>query len=255
MAGSLEGKVALVTGGSSGIGRASALAFAREGAQVVVADVNPSGGEETLDRIKEMGGEAIFVRADVSSAADVEAMVSRTVEFYGGVDCAFNNAGISVPVRGPMHEFPEEMWDQVVNINLKGVWLCMKFEIRHMLQAGGGTIVNTASIMGPVGSPTGNMAYNASKHAVVGMTKTAAIEYAQSGIRVNAVCPGYILTPLLEQGLLSDPGQEEKIIGRHPMGRLGTPEEIAESVVWLCSDAASFVTGHTMTVDGGYVAQ
>ena len=131
----------------------------------------------------------------------------------------------------------------------------MKFEIRHMLQAGGGTIVSTASIMGLVGSPTGNMAYNASKHAVVGMTKTAAIEYAQSGIRVNAVCPGYILTPLLEQGILSDPGQEEKIIGRDPMGRLGTPEEIAESVVWLCSDAAAFVTGHTMTVDGGYVAQ
>ena len=202
-----------------------------------------------------MGGEAIFVRADVSSAADVEAMVSRTVETYGGVDCAFNNAGISVPVRGPMHEFPEEMWDRVVNINMKGVWLCMKYEVPHMLQAGSGTIVNTASIMGLVGSPTGNMAYNASKHAVVGMTKTAAIEYAQSGIWVNAVCPGYILTPLVEQGILSDPGQEEKIKGRHPMGRLGKPEEIAESVVWLCSDAASFVTGHTMTVDGGYVAQ
>ena len=255
MASSLEGKVALVIGGGSGIGRASALAFIREGAKVVVADVNTSGGEETLDRIKGMGGEAIFVRADVSSAAAVEAMVSRTVESYGRVDCAFNNAGISVPMRGPMHEFPEEMWDRVVNINMKGVWLCMKYEIPRMLQTGGGTIVNTASIMGLVGSPTGNMAYNASKHAVVGMTKTAAIEYAQSGIRVNAVCPGYILTPLVEQGILSDPGQEEKIIGRHPMGRLGKPEEIAESVVWLCSDAASFVTGHTMTVDGGYVAQ
>ena len=255
MASSLEGKVALVTGGGSGIGRASALAFIREGAKVVLADVNTSGGEETLDRIKGMGGEAIFVRADVSSAAAVEAMVSRTVESYGRVDCAFNNAGISVPMRGPMHEFPEEMWDRVVNINMKGVWLCMKYEIPRMLQTGGGTIVNTASIMGLVGSPTGNMAYNASKHAVVGMTKTAAIEYAQSGIRVNAVCPGYILTPLVEQGILSDPGQEEKIIGRHPMGRLGKPEEIAESVVWLCSDAASFVTGHTMTVDGGYVAQ
>ena len=255
MASSLEGKVALVTGGGSGIGRASALAFIREGAKVVLADVNTSGGEETLDRIKGMGGEAIFVRADVSSAAAVEAMVSRTVESYGRVDCAFNNAGISVPMRGPMHEFPEEMWDRVVNINMKGVWLCMKYEIPRMLQTGGGTIVNTASIMGLVGSPTGNMAYNASKHAVVGMTKTAALEYAQSGIRVNAVCPGYILTPLVEQGILSDPGQEEKIIGRHPMGRLGKPEEIAESVVWLCSDAASFVTGHTMTVDGGYVAQ
>ena len=255
MASSLEGKVALVIGGGSGIGRASALAFIREGAKVVLADVNTSGGEETLDRIKEMGGEACFVRADVSSAAAVEAMVSRTVESYGRVDCAFNNAGISVPMRGPMHEFPEEMWDRVVNINMKGVWLCMKYEIPRMLQTGGGTIVNTASIMGLVGSPTGNMAYNASKHAVVGMTKTAAIEYAQSGIRVNAVCPGYILTPLVEQGILSDPGQEEKIIGRHPMGRLGKPEEIAESVVWLCSDAASFVTGHTMTVDGGYVAQ
>ena len=255
MAGSLEGKVALVTGGSSGIGRASALAFVREGAKVVVADVDIAGGEETLRRIKEMGGEAILVRADVSSATDVEAMVKHPVETFGRVDCAFNNAGISVPVRGPMHEFPEEMWDRVVSINMKGVWLCMKYEMPHMLLAGGGTIVNTASIMGLVGSPTGNMAYNASKHAVVGMTKTAAIEYAQSGIRVNAVCPGYILTPLVEQGILSDPGQEEQVTKRHPMGRLGKPEEIAESVVWLCSDAASFVTGHTMTIDGGYVAQ
>ena len=151
----MEGKVALVTGGGSGIGRASALAFIREGAKVVVADVNPAGGEETLDRIKEMGGEAFFVRADVSSAADVGAMVSRTVESYGGVDSAFNNAGISVLVLGPMHEFPEEMLDRVVNINMKGVWLCMKYEVPQLLQPGGGTIVNTASIMGLVGSPTG----------------------------------------------------------------------------------------------------
>ncbi|MFQ6029290.1 MAG: SDR family oxidoreductase [Dehalococcoidia bacterium] len=255
MAGTLEGKVALVTGGSSGIGRATALAFVREGAKVVVADVDPTGGEETLQRIREMEGEAVFVRTDVTSAAEVEAMVGRAVETYGGLDCAFNNAGISVPVRGPMHEFPEEMWDRVIDINLKGVWLCMKYEIPRMLAAGSGTVVNTASIMGLVGSPTGNLAYNASKHGVVGMSKTAAIEYAPAGIRINAVCPGYVRTPLVEQGILSDPGQEAIIAARHPLGRLGMPEEIAESVVWLCSDAASFVTGHTMTVDGGYVAQ
>ena len=256
MAGTLEGKVALVTGGSSGIGRATCLAFAREGAKVVVADVNPRGGQETVSMVKEAGGEAIYVQADVSRAADVEAMVNRAVQAYGRLDCAHNNAGVSGGGRrAPMHEYSEEDWDRIIGINLKGVWLCMKYEVPQMLRQGGGAIVNTASIMGLVGSWSRNIAYNASKHGVVGLTKTAALEYAQSGIRINAVCPGYIRTPILDPLLSSNPEIEGQIIARHPIGRLGRPEEIAEAVVWLCSDAASFVTGHTMTVDGGYVAQ
>ena len=255
MAGTLEGKVALVTGGGSGIGRATALAFTREGPKAVVADVNVEGGEETVSLIKGAGGDGIFVHADVSRGADVEAMVASAVGAYGRVDCAHNNAGIGGGYRGPMHECPEEDWDRVIGINLKGVWLCIKHQIPQMLAQGGGAIVNTASIMGLVGSWSGSGAYNASKHGVVGLTKTAALEYAQSGIRVNAVCPGYIRTPLLERGVLQVPEREAQIVSRHPVGRLGAPEEIAEAVVWLCSDAASFVTGHTMTVDGGYVAQ
>ena len=182
-------------------------------------------------------------------------MICKTVETYGRLDCAHNNAGIGARPRAPLHESTEETWDRVLSINLKGVWLCMKYEIIQMLKQGGGTIVNTASVMGLVGSWTGSGAYNASKHGVVGLTKTAALEYATSGIRVNAVCPGYIRTPLLEATLTSRPEMEEQIVARHPVGRMGKPEEIAEAVVWLCSDAASFVTGHTMTVDGGYVAQ
>jgi len=256
MPGTLEGKVALVTGGSSGIGRATCLAFAREGARVVVADVNVEGGEQTVSMVKEAGGEAIYVQADVSRAADVEAMVNRAVQAYGRLDCAHNNAGVSGGGRrAPMHEYSEEDWDRIIGINLKGVWLCMKYEVPQMLRQGGGAIVNTASIMGLVGSWSRNIAYNASKHGVVGLTKTAALEYAQSGIRINAVCPGYIRTPILDPLLSSNPEIEGQIIARHPIGRLGRPEEIAEAVVWLCSDAASFVTGHTMTVDGGYVAQ
>jgi NAD(P)-dependent dehydrogenase (short-subunit alcohol dehydrogenase family) len=252
MAGQLAGKATLVTGGGSGIGKASALAFAREGARVVVADVNAAGGEETVRLIQDTGGEAAFVRADVSQAGPVEAMVQHAVSVYGGLDCAFNNAGVSGG-RGLIHEYSEDDWDRVTGINLKGVWLCMKYEIIQMLAQGSGAIVNTASVMGLVGGSR-SPAYGASKHGVVGLTRTAAVAYAQSGIRVNAVCPGYIRTPLIEQGALTDPGGEERIIARHPVGRLGTPEEVAETVVWLCSDAASFVTGHAMAVDGGYVA-
>lgn len=251
----LDGKVALVTGGASGIGRATALTFAREGAKLVIADMNEDGGQQTVHMITENGGEAMFVQVDVSNATEVEVMISKTVETYGRLDCAHNNAGIGSRPRAPLHECLEETWDRVLGINLKGVWLCMKYEIIQMLKQGGGTIVNTASIMGLVGSWSGTSAYNASKHGVVGLTKTAALEYAKSGIRVNAVCPGYIRTPLLESTLTSRPDMEEQIVSRHPVGRLGHPEEIAEAVVWLCSDAASFVTGHTMTVDGGYVAQ
>ena len=252
MTGQLEGKVSLITGGGSGIGKASALAFAREGSKVVVAAVNVEGGEQTVRLIQDTGGEATFVRADVSNSGDVSDMVSHAVQTYNRLDCAFNNAGISGG-RGRIHEYTEDDWSRVLNINLTGVWLCMKYEIIQMLKQGGGAIVNTASVMGLVGGSR-SPAYGATKHGVVGLTKTGAVDYAQEAIRINAVCPGYIRTPMIEQGILSDPVAEERVVSRHPMHRLGTPEEIAEAVVWLCSDAASFVTGHAMTVDGGYVA-
>ncbi len=252
MAGQLEGKVSLITGGGSGIGKASALAFAREGSKVVVADVNVEGGEQTVRLIQDTGGEATFVRADVSNSGDVSDMVSHAVQTYNRLDCAFNNAGVSGG-PGRVHEYTEENWSRVLDINLTGVWLCMKYEIIQMLNQGGGAIVNTASVMGLVGGSR-SPAYGATKHGVVGLTKTGAVDYAQEAIRINAVCPGYIRTPMIEQGILSDPVAEERVVSRHPMHRLGTPEEIAEAVVWLCSDAASFVTGHAMTVDGGYVA-
>ena len=250
MPGQFEGKVALVTGGSSGIGRASALAFAREGTKVVVADVNVEGGEETVQKIEELGGEGIFTRADMSNTADVEAMVTKAVEAYGRLDCAFNNAGLFG--LGSIVECTEQDWDRIMDVNLKGVWLCLKYEILQMLEQRGGVIVNTASVAGLVGG-AGATPYVASKHGVVGLTKVAALEYADQGIRVNAVCPGLTRTPMIKDLLNTE--REESSISRHPIGRLGTPEEIAEAVVWLCSDAASFVTGHAMPVDGGYVAQ
>jgi NAD(P)-dependent dehydrogenase (short-subunit alcohol dehydrogenase family) len=253
MAGRVEGKVALVTGGASGIGRATALTFAREGAKLVVADLNEDSGRQTVHMLTEQGGEALFVRTDVSKAVEVQALISQAVATYGRLDCAHNNAGIGSRPRAPLHESTEETWDRVLAINLKGVWLCMKYEILHMRTQGGGAIVNTASALGLVGMPHAS-AYVASKHGVVGLTKTAALEYAQQGIRVNCVCPGVIHTPMTES-LLRDPELRARLLASEPIGRVGTPEEIAEAVVWLCSDAASFVTGHTMTVDGGYVVQ
>ncbi len=253
MAGRFEGRVALVTGSSSGIGRATALAFAREGASVVVSDVAEDGGQETVRMIEGTGGKALFVKADVTEAKDVERLVDQAVQTYGRLDCAHNNAGIAGPVT-QVADYPEEEWNRVIAINLKGVWLCMKYELPQMLKQGGGAIINTASIEGLV-AVAGNSAYDASKHGVAGLTKTAAIEYARDNIRVNAVCPGYIDTPMVQEYVQSIPGLEETTVGLHPIGRIGKPEEIAEAVVWLCSDAASFVTGHTMTVDGGYVAQ
>jgi NAD(P)-dependent dehydrogenase (short-subunit alcohol dehydrogenase family) len=251
---SLHGKVALVTGGGSGIGRATALAFAREGAQVVVADVVVEGGEETVARIKHTGGAATFVKTDVARAAEVEALVAAAVATYGRLDCAHNNAGIE-GVEAFTADYPEEDWDRVVAINLKGVWLCMKYELPQMQRQGSGAIVNTASIAGLVGAYR-MPAYVASKHGVAGLTKAAALEYAKAGIRVNAVCPGVIRTPMVERFFFSrHPRAETRLTAAEPVGRLGTPEEVAEAVVWLCSDAASFVTGHTMTVDGGMVAQ
>ena len=253
MAGQLDGKVALVTGGGSGIGRATCLVMAREGAKVAVADVVVEGGQETVRLVEEAGGQAICIRADVSQASEVEAMVKQTVETYGRLDCAFNNAGIEGPVCATP-EYTEEDFDQVLAIDLKGVWLCMKYEIPHMLEGGGGAIVNTASVAGLVGFQ-GLSAYVASKHGVNGLTKTAALEYAKDGIRVNAVCPGVIETPMVRRAFAKSPAMEEGVATAEPIGRLGQPQEIAEAVVWLCSDAASFVTGLPMAVDGGLIAQ
>jgi NAD(P)-dependent dehydrogenase (short-subunit alcohol dehydrogenase family) len=255
MAGILDGKTALVTGGGSGIGRAASLAYAREGARVVVADVNVEGGEETVQQIKEAGGDAILVHADVSKPDDTQAMVERAVEAFGRLDCAFNNAGISGGRdRRLTADYLEEDWDRVIAINLKGVWLCMKAEIPQMLKQGSGAIVNTASIAGLVGL-RGTIAYVAAKHGVTGLTKAAALEYASQGLRVNAVCPGYIRTPLVQPIFDAVDGFEDEVAARHPVGRLGEPAEISEAVLWLSSDAASFVTGHNMPVDGGYMAQ
>ena len=253
MADQMKDKVALVTGASSGIGRATALAFVREGAKVVVADMNVIGGQETVQLVKAAGGDAFFVETDVSQAASVEAMVSKTVETYGRLDYAHNNAGVE-GVLSRTAEHTEEDWDPVIRINLKGVWLCMKYEIPQMLQQGAGAIVNTASGAGLIGVKRMS-AYVASKHGVVGLTKTAALEYAKAGIRVNAVCPGVIQTPMVARVSGNRPDVLDKMIAAEPIGRSGQPEEIAEAVVWLCSDAASFVTGHAMAVDGGAVAQ
>jgi NAD(P)-dependent dehydrogenase (short-subunit alcohol dehydrogenase family) len=252
MAGNLEGKVALVTGGSSGIGRASALVFAREGAKVVVADMNVEGGEQTVDMINEAGDQAIFVKVDVSKAVEVEEMINRAVEAYGRLDCAHNNAGIEL--LATITDCTEEDWDRLMDINLKGVWLCLKYEIPQMIAQGGGAIVNTASVAGLVGS-WAMPAYSASKHGVIGLTKSAALNYAKTGIRVNAVCPGIIHTSMIERMFNAMPQLQEQFLVRAPVERLGTPEEVAETVAWLCSDAASFVTGHAMAVDGGLVAQ
>ena len=253
MAGRVDGKVALVTGAGSGIGRATALVFAREGAKVVVADVVVDGGEETVRQIKAAGGEAIFVKADMAKAAEVEAMVQKAVTSYGRLDCAHNNAGIE-GATGRTADYREEDWDRVIRVNLTGVWFCMKYEISQMLKQGGGAIVNTASDAGLLGVPQ-MPAYVASKHGVVGLTKTAALEYAKSGIRVNAVCPGVIKTPMVERITGQRAGRAERMAAVEPVGRMGKPEEIAEAVVWLCSEAASFVTGLPMSVDGGIAAQ
>ena len=250
-----SGKVALVTGGASGIGQACAQLFAKEGASVVISDVALEGGHETVRLIEEDGGEAFFVEADVSEAAEVEALIGRTVEAHGRLDYAFNNAGIEGSMATNTADYQEEDWDWVIAVNLKGVWLCMKNEISQMLSQGAGSIVNNSSVEGLVGLQ-GTSAYAASKHGVVGLTKTAALEYAQSGIRVNAVCPGLIRTPMVERYTEGDAETEAQWAAIfEPVGRVGSAEEVAEAAVWLCSEAASFVTGHAMAVDGGYVAR
>ena len=249
----LMNKVVLVTGAGSGIGKASALAFAREGAKVIVADTIAEDGEDTVDSIKRAGGEASFVRTDVSKATEVESMVNRTIETYGHLDCAYNNAGVVISPR-LTPETSEKDWDHVINVNLKGVWLCMKYEIPQMIKSGKGAIVNASSMLGLIGLAK-RSAYAASKHGVIGLTKVAALEYAHAGIRVNAICPAVVRTPLVESIMQSDPEAESQLISMIPMKRLGTLEEIAEVVIWLCSDASSFVTGHAMLVDGGAVAK
>lgn len=249
-----EGRTALVTGGGSGIGRAIALAFAKKAANVVVSDVDDRGGTETARTIQSDGGESTFVRADVTHAKDVETLVALAVEQYGRLDFGVNNAGI-VGAQSSFAELSEEVWDQVIGINLKGVFLCMQHEIRHMLAQGGGAIVNIASVCGLVAT-AGGAAYTASKHGVNGITKAVALEYAPRGIRINSVCPGVIETPLVARlKTESDGAFEQFAFSMTPMGRLGLPEEIAAAVAWLCSDAASFVTGAHLTVDGGYTSQ
>jgi len=244
-------KVALVTGGSFGIGRATAIAFARRGAKVVIADWMED--KETLAAIQASGGEAIFVKCDVSKDADVKNVVDKTVSQFGRLDFAFNNAGIE-GVSAPTHQCSEENWDKTIGVNLKGVWLCLKHEITKMLQTGGGAIVNNASIAGLVGF-TNIPAYVASKHGVIGLTKNAALEYAKANIRVNVVCPGVIKTPMIDRFTGKSKEVEKQFESMEPVGRLGQPEEVAETVIWLCSDASSFVTGDAIPVDGGWTAQ
>ena len=249
-----EGKSVLVTGAGSGIGRATALAFARSGARVAVVDVNAEAGRATLALIESEAAfkgtnSAIFIRADVTQPAQVQAMVAQTVEVFGRLDCAFNNAGIEIEHQ-PLHECPDDSFDKTMAVNVKGVWLCMKHELAQMIKQGGGAIVNTASVAGLVGAAR-LPAYTASKHAVLGLTRSAALEYARRKIRVNAVCPGVIRTPMFESAVALNPKLAGLTANFHPLGRLGEPEEVAAVVLWLCSDAASFVTGHAHTVDGG----
>lgn len=247
-----ESKVALVTGGNSGLGKAIAIAFAREGARVAIAARRVSEGEETLKAIQQSGGDAIFIEADVSDRDQVRAMVETCVSEFGGLDCAVNNAGILGTEFVPAADYEEDVWDQVIDINLKGVFLCMKNQIPEMIKRGGGAILNMSSVAGLKGGRVG-CAYYASKHGVIGLTKAAAMEYASQGIRVNAVCPAVIETPMVEAAFQQDEEIEARIIGMHPIGRLGQPNEVAAAVLWLCSDGASFVTGTAHPVDGGYL--
>jgi NAD(P)-dependent dehydrogenase (short-subunit alcohol dehydrogenase family) len=255
--GILSGNIALITGASAGIGRATALKMASEGAKVVASDIAEAAGEETAAMIRAAGGEAIFVRVDVASAADVEALVAKVLETYGRIDCACNNAGIEGLIA-PLAEQPVENYDRIMAVNARGTFLCMKAEISAMLRTGGGSIVNIASVAGLVGFP-GLSPYVASKHAINGMTKNAALEYGKAGIRVNAICPGGVDTRMLdslaEQATGGAQSSAQMMDPLHPIGRIGKPDEIADAIVWLCSSRASFVTGAIMPVDGGFVAQ
>jgi len=250
----MSSKVVLVTGGNAGIGRAASLAFGAAGARVVVAARREAEGTATVNAIRASGGEATFVPADVSVRADVDAMMQAAVAAYGGLDCAFNNAGILGSSWIKTVDIEEDVWDRVMAVNLKGVWLSMKAEIPEILKRGGGAIVNMSSVAGLMGG-TLSAAYTASKHGVIGMTKVAASEYSGEGVRVNAVCPAVIRTDMANDAFLDDPEMAAQVTAMHPIGRLGTPEEVAAAVVWLCSDEASFVTGSALPIDGGLLTR
>ncbi|MCU7497560.1 MAG: glucose 1-dehydrogenase [Ignavibacteria bacterium] len=247
----LENKVSLITGAGSGIGRAIAMRFASEGSRVVVSDISEQGGNETVSAIKKMGGESIFIKADTANPKDHQRMVEVTVSQFGSLDIACNNAGIGGP-SATIDQYPIDGWDKVIAINLSGVFYGMHFQLQSMLRTGGGSIINMASILGMVGFPM-SVAYVAAKHGVVGLTKNAAIEYASKNIRVNAIGPGFIATPLLDNNL--DEATKNSLTSLHPIGRLGRPEEVAELALWLGSPKASFVTGSYYTIDGGYTSQ
>ncbi|HET8934094.1 MAG TPA: SDR family oxidoreductase [Polyangiales bacterium] len=249
----LQNKIALVTGGAGGIGRATALAFAREGAKVAVVDLNATAAAEVALAVAAEGGEAISLQTDVTRADQVAAMVDQVVTRFGRLDIAFNNAGIDIE-HEPLAKTTEDAFDQLMSVNVKGVWLCMKYEIQQMLKQGGGAIVNTSSIGGLIGAARQPI-YGATKHAVLGLTKAAAVEYGRKGIRVNAVCPGIIRTEMTERAIARDPRRKNYIDQAHPIGRLGEAEDIARSVVFLCSDDAAFVLGHSLAVDGGFTAR
>lgn len=246
-----DGKVALVSGGNSGIGRETAIAFAKKGASVVVAARREAEGNETLELIHAAGGKAEFLKTDVSDESQVEAMISQTIKVFGRLDFAFNNAAILGEVTS-LHAYPRQVWDQVLAVNLTGTWLCMQSEIRHMMSNGGGSIVNTASISGLRGSPNAP-AYSVSKWGVIGMTRAAAKGYGRHGIRVNAVCPGHVEAPMLGS-VVDDEARLGELIEKYPLGRIGQPNDVAEAVVWLCSDSASFITGISLPVEGGITA-
>ncbi|MFL6437868.1 MAG: SDR family oxidoreductase [Terriglobales bacterium] len=252
--GDLTGRVAFVTGGANGIGRAAALAFAREGASVVVADVSENGNQETARMIEEQDGRALAVRCDVTRGEDLKAALDKTVEAFGRLDFAFNNAGIEPREPAPIADYDLEEWDRIIDIDLRGVFLCMKHEIPLMLKQGGGAIVNTSSGAGVIGIK-GSPAYTAAKHGVIGLTRAAALDYAAQNIRVNVVCPGYIDTPMMARFTGGTAEGRARVISEEPIGRMGRPEEIANAVVWLCSDAAGFVVGSAIVIDGGQTIQ
>ena len=248
------GRAAFITGGASGIGRATALAFARVGASVAVADVSEKGNQETARLIEEESGRALAVKCDVSRSDDVQTALNKTIEAFGRLDFAFNNAGIEPRKPAPTADYDEEEWNRIIDIDLRGVFLCMKHEIPLILKQGGGAIVNTSSGAGVIGIK-GSPAYTAAKHGVIGLTRAAALDYAAQNIRINAVCPGYIATPMMDRFTGGTPEGRAKVISEEPVGRMGRPDEIAAAVLWLCSDTARFVIGHALVVDGGQTVQ